>query len=247
VRNPSVYDRLSPSKNLNHITAEIPPTEVYTRAGKTVAMASHHLHERDRLRSRLNALQDVDYTPLNHTANSWEELQGLGIDVFENHADQLHALSDTGTSIETAIRHAGTAGAGVVGAFLRIIPEFMTPQDQYASAKESVRTVMTWAAFSADADKGLTYLICNPKPDLKLPDRDLYTGLTFDPEFFTVTESRVVELDNDRLERITKEEAKTIDRHLQGTDVFYGCPFRIQIPKLYRAMAYTAARSGLLG
>lgn len=247
MQRPTIHDRLTPSKNVHHITTDLPPTEVYTRTGKKATATRRDVVEMARLRARLDVLQNIDYGPLESSVSSWYELKERGIDIFENHANTLSDNSEgSGVGAKTAIRHAGTAGAGVIGAFLQTIPELIASKDRASAAKESVRTIMTWAAFSADADQGLTYLICNPRPNLKLPDRKLYTDLTFDPDYFKVVEPQFVELDYDKLQQLPKEETKKIDRHIQGNDVFYGCPFRIQLPKFYRAMTTTAIRSGLL-
>lgn len=247
MQRPTIHDRLTPSKNVHHITADLPSVEVYTRTGKKTTATRRDVMEMARLRARLEVLQNVDYTPLESPVSTWDELQERGIDVFENHANALSDESTgAGVGARTAVRHAGTAGAGVIGAFLRTVPELVAPKDRASAAKDSVRTIMTWAAFSADADQGLTYLICNPRPNLKLDDRTLYTGLTFDPDYFKVVEPQFVELDYDKLQELPKEDTKKIDRHIQGNDVFYGCPFRVQLPKFYKAMTTTAIRSGLL-
>lgn len=187
-------------------------------------------------------------TSLDATVSSWDDLQAAGIEVFEKRSVEIG--SEHGINLQARILHAGIAGAGVIGAFLKVMPEAVdTSYNRQSIARQSIRTMMLWSRFSLEADSGLTTAVCNPKPNLKLSDEEVYVGLTFDPSYFAVVSqdsTSWLDVDYEKIEAQGKETVKTIDRRLQGSDVYFGCPFRQSIPKFYAAMTETAIRSGLL-
>lgn len=242
VQKPSIHDRLRTSRNTHHITAREVPATAITRSDKEVPLDRGAKHKIARHRGLLQALENVDLSPLDSTVASWEELQARSIDVFELHAQRNANILDE-AQVES-ILHAGTAGAGASGAFLRVIPELVSSDMTLTIANNSLRTAMEWAALSEKADAGLTRTIAKVLPSSKLSVRDQYIGLTYDPSFFIVNETPVpyITIDYTKLEAY----ASDIDKGLGGRDVYFGCPFRKNIPRVYRAMATTAVKSELL-
>lgn len=243
VQKPTLHDRLRTSQNTRHITARDTPAVAITRAIKEVPLDRGTKITLAKHRGLLRALEAIDLSPLDTTVTSWSDLQARGVEVFEQHAQSnQHALSRDQFD---SIVHAGTAGAGASGAFLRVIPELTTEaQSPLEIANNSVRTILQWAALSEKADAGLTRTVAKELPSSKQSTRDQYIGLVYNPDFFVLRENPAVHVavDYSKLE----EYAADIDKGLRGNDVYFGCPFRKNIPTVYQKMAATAARSGLL-
>ncbi len=242
MQKPTLHDRLQTSRNTHHITAREIPATAATRSNKEVALDRGARHRLLKHRGLLRALENIDLSLLDTTVASWAQLQARSIDVFELHAERSAGALDE-AQLES-ILHAGTAGAGSSGAFLQVIPELVPGDMTRTVASNSLKTAMDWAALSEKADAGLTRTVAKELPDSRLPVREQYVGLTYDPDFFIVHEEPgpYVAIDYTKLEAY----ASDIDKGLGGRDVYFGCPFRKNIPRVYRAMATTAARSGLL-
>lgn len=242
MQKPTLHDRLQTSRNTHHITAREVPAVAITRSNKEVPLDRGAKYRLAKHRGLLQALENIDLSHLDTTVADWEELQARSIDVFE-----LHARRNANTLDEAqleSILHAGTAGAGASGAFLRVIPELVSSDMTRVVADNSLRTAMDWAALSEKADAGLTRTVAKKLPSSKLSIREQYVGLTYNPDFFIVEDEPgpYVAIDYSKLEAY----ASDIDKGLGGRDIYFGCPFRKNIPRVYRAMANTAAKSGLL-
>lgn len=241
MKNPSLGDRLQPSPNLRHIVADTAPKQARTRGGNLTTLTSYQRGRLADQRALLAQLRDVDATLPYENFDSWRELKSAGISIFEDfiqsHSEKLSATQSH------AILHAGTAGIGSIGAFLEVIPEVNdTPAPSSLIAQQSLRTLMWWSSLSDTADAGLNCAIATSDISSRVSTRERYTALTYDPQFFHITPEQTLELDRETLEPY----AAQIDRGLKGTDVYYGCPFRRDLPKLYNAMLTAATRSELL-
>ena len=243
---PSLEHRLQESPNVAHITCPVMPKTAKARNGREVMLTRDAPIVLKRKRELFALLQNLDLSPLDTHVNSWSELQSRGIEVTEQHIRNNQQQPMNADQIERLLR-AGTAGPGSVGAFLKVIPEVISPsigqERVHKIAQRSLGTMMTWARFSNDAEADLTHILADPLPSASAPLRDKYVGLSFKPTYFTHdTTADAVILEHERLE----EHVSQIDKHTRGTDIFYGCPFRQGIPRFYRAMLQTAIRSELL-
>lgn len=248
MKNPSLRERLAPTRNNRLVTAKEAPTTALTRSGKIAKVSGDTVLQR--FRSEIAYLEAIDFGALDDKFESWEAIQEQSIDIFDTHIDAR--TTELGPGPIGYVKHASIAGVGTVGAFLRVIPQVQgTDIDREAIVHNSVRTLFDWAAISEQAESDLSTLVCDPKPNLKLPPRSYNVGLTFAPQFFTVNQNpengnRWVDINYSYIESLGKEAVKSINRQVHGAEVFYGCPFRVDIPKLYNAMAQAAFRSELL-
>lgn len=248
MKNPSLEERLAPSRNNHLLTLEAVATTALTRSGKEVSTRSSWKF--NRFRAGLAYLQNVDFASLNDSFGSWEEIQEKSIDIFADHIDE--SAADIPSGPRGNVEHASIAGIGTVGAFLRTIPEVDgTDIDRIAIVRHSVRTMMRWATLSQESESDLSMLVSDPKPNLRLPPRTYNVGLKYNPRFFTLTkdpnnDNQWVDIDTEYIESLGKKTVKSIDHHIHGTDIYFGCPFRMGIPKLYNAMSRAAFNSGLL-
>ncbi len=238
-------DRLRQSPNTRHFTCPYAGDTVKTRNGDEISIDQDVRLVLDKKKSLLDQLHDVDMAHLSGTVASWAELQSQGMTVFEEHVTAKQCAM-TPKQVD-AILHAATAGAGQIGAFLRVIPEVVANVEQQKVrhiAQRSLSTMMNWSSFSKSADGALTCIVVNRLPPDYLTTRQQYTGLSFNPDYFTYNESKDrVTLNYELLDQNHRDK---IDQNLHGNNVYFGCPFRRYIPKFYRAMLQTAIRSELL-
>lgn len=241
MKKPSLEDRIATSNNLRHITTTQEPYTATTRTGKVVTLAGYDKRHLAEQRALLAQLELLDTTPLDTTVHSWQELKEAGIDMFDDFTSAT--IPTLGDSQARSILHAGTAGIGSIGAFLEVIPQLQNPDHTPANiARQSLRTLMWWSALSEKADAGISQTIATSDTRNSLPVREKYINLTYDPQFFSVSDTGTLHLDLDLL----RPHEANIDRGLRGNDIYYGCPFRRSLPKVYGAMLQTAIRSNLL-
>jgi len=242
---PDINLRLTESQNVHLLSRNTTPDTAKTRLGKMVKLKrDDRIHFRQQ-RGYLEKLENLKTTALDGEVSSWNNLRLQGIMAIEEHVDNTRG-SMTGVEANW-LTHAGTAGAGSIGAFIETIPKVLSTDDNEFTqivVENSIRTIMKWSSFSKAADSTLTEAVMAPESGPHLTSRERYIELGFMPKYFVFNEAaRVVELN---IPEIDADHGKKIDKRLRGSDIIYGCPYRIHLPQMYTAMTQTAIRSGLL-
>lgn len=242
---PDIILRLKESSNMHLLTHHETPREAVSRQGRVVKLTrDDRLHFREQ-RGYLEKLGNLQTTALDEPVDSWDALRLQGILAIEEHVENTRG-SMTEKQADN-IAYAGMAGAGSIGAFIETIPKVVPSDDQEfvrTVATDSIRTIMKWSTYSKAADSALTTIVMNPESRPDMEPRELYTELTFNPDYFVLSENPQVVTPN--IPKIDAQYGKQIDKHLRGWEIYYGCPYRIHLPQMYTAMTQTAIRSGLL-